>query len=104
MSRGSAGSAPRLRLGRLDSATDAARGGQMGERRPVVHDAPRQAFAAIFGLVRCDLGRRRERAGGAGAGALTLGRVPRPNWFFAFPLDGAFVLTLPEPPLAFRRY
>jgi RNA 2',3'-cyclic 3'-phosphodiesterase len=30
--------------------------------------------------------------------------VPRPNWFFAFPLDGAFVLTLPDPPVAFRRY
>jgi 2'-5' RNA ligase len=30
--------------------------------------------------------------------------VPRPNWFFAFPLDGAFVLQLPEPPAAIRRY
>jgi RNA 2',3'-cyclic 3'-phosphodiesterase len=30
--------------------------------------------------------------------------VPRPNWFFAFPLDGAFVLALPEPPPALRRY
>jgi RNA 2',3'-cyclic 3'-phosphodiesterase len=30
--------------------------------------------------------------------------VPRPNWFFAFPLDGAFVLQLPEPPGAIRRY
>ena len=30
--------------------------------------------------------------------------MPRPNWFFAFPLDGAFVLQLPEPPRAIRRY
>lgn len=30
--------------------------------------------------------------------------MPRPNWFFAFPLDGAFVLQLPEPPAAIRRY
>lgn len=28
----------------------------------------------------------------------------RPNWFFAFPLDGAFVLDLPEPPHGFRRF
>jgi RNA 2',3'-cyclic 3'-phosphodiesterase len=30
--------------------------------------------------------------------------MPRPNWFFAFPLDGAFVETLPELPVGFRRY
>jgi 2'-5' RNA ligase len=30
--------------------------------------------------------------------------VPRPNWFFAFPLPGAFVLELPEVPRALRRY
>lgn len=30
--------------------------------------------------------------------------MPRPNWFFAFPLPGAFVLELPEPPRALRRY
>ena len=30
--------------------------------------------------------------------------MPRPNWFFAFPLDGAFVAALPEPPPAIRRY
>jgi 2'-5' RNA ligase len=30
--------------------------------------------------------------------------VPRPNWFFAFPLDGAFVETLPEAPASIRRY
>lgn len=30
--------------------------------------------------------------------------MPRPNWFFAFPLDGAFVETLPELPAGFRRY
>lgn len=28
----------------------------------------------------------------------------RPNWFFAFPLDGGFVLDLPELPATFRRY
>lgn len=28
----------------------------------------------------------------------------RPNWFFAFPLDGAFVLDLPKVPRGFRRY
>jgi 2'-5' RNA ligase len=28
----------------------------------------------------------------------------RPNWFFAFPLDGRFVLELPEPPPALRRF
>ena len=28
----------------------------------------------------------------------------RPNWFFAFPLDGRFVLDLPELPPSFRRY
>jgi 2'-5' RNA ligase len=28
----------------------------------------------------------------------------RPNWFFAFPLDGRFVLDLPELPATFRRY
>lgn len=30
--------------------------------------------------------------------------MPRPNWFFAFPLDGRFVLELPEPPPLFRRF
>ncbi len=30
--------------------------------------------------------------------------MPRPNWFFAFPLDGSFVLELPEPPPALRRF
>jgi RNA 2',3'-cyclic 3'-phosphodiesterase len=30
--------------------------------------------------------------------------MPRSNWFFAFPLDGAFVESLPEPPPAIRRY
>ena len=30
--------------------------------------------------------------------------MPRPNWFFAFPLDGAFLLELPEPPPSIRRY
>jgi RNA 2',3'-cyclic 3'-phosphodiesterase len=28
----------------------------------------------------------------------------RPNWFFAFPLPGHFVLDLPELPRGFRRY
>lgn len=28
----------------------------------------------------------------------------RPNWFVAFPVDGAFVLELPELPPAFRRF
>jgi 2'-5' RNA ligase len=28
----------------------------------------------------------------------------RPNWFLAFPLDGRFVLELPELPPSFRRY
>lgn len=28
--------------------------------------------------------------------------MPRPNWFFAFPLDGAFVLELPAVPTHFR--
>jgi 2'-5' RNA ligase len=30
--------------------------------------------------------------------------MPRPNWFLAFPLDGTFLLELPAPPAAFRRY
>jgi len=30
--------------------------------------------------------------------------MPRPNWFFAFPLDGAFVLDLPALPSNFRRF
>ena len=30
--------------------------------------------------------------------------MPRPNWFFAFPLDGAFVEMLPELPTGFRLY
>lgn len=30
--------------------------------------------------------------------------MPRPNWFFAFPVDGHFVLELPEPPPSFRRF
>jgi 2'-5' RNA ligase len=30
--------------------------------------------------------------------------MPRPNWFFAFPLHGGFVLELPELPRHFRRY
>jgi len=30
--------------------------------------------------------------------------MPRPNWFFAFPLDGSFVLELPEMPSGFRRF
>jgi len=28
----------------------------------------------------------------------------RPNWFFAFPVDGAFVSELPALPASFRRY
>ncbi|MEI9936086.1 MAG: 2'-5' RNA ligase family protein [Pseudomonadota bacterium] len=30
--------------------------------------------------------------------------MPRPNWFFAFPIDGAFVLELPAPPNNFRLF
>jgi 2'-5' RNA ligase len=30
--------------------------------------------------------------------------MPRPNWFFGFPIDGAFVLELPELPPSFRRF
>ena len=30
--------------------------------------------------------------------------MPRPNWFFAFPLDGTFLLGLPELPPSIRRY
>jgi RNA 2',3'-cyclic 3'-phosphodiesterase len=30
--------------------------------------------------------------------------MPRPNWFFAFPLDGAFVQELPPLPAALRLY
>jgi RNA 2',3'-cyclic 3'-phosphodiesterase len=28
----------------------------------------------------------------------------RPNWFLAFPIDGAFLLDLPPPPAALRRF
>ncbi|HEY3254351.1 MAG TPA: 2'-5' RNA ligase family protein [Polyangiaceae bacterium] len=30
--------------------------------------------------------------------------MPRPNWFFGFPIDGAFVLELPALPANFRRF
>jgi 2'-5' RNA ligase len=30
--------------------------------------------------------------------------MPRPNWFFGFPINGAFVLELPELPPSFRRF
>jgi len=30
--------------------------------------------------------------------------MPRPNWFFAFPIDGSFVLNLPPLPSNFRRF
>src|SRR6188768_418556 len=30
--------------------------------------------------------------------------MPRPNWFFAFPIDGAFLLELPALPSNFRRF
>jgi len=30
--------------------------------------------------------------------------MPRPNWFFAFPIDGAFVFQLPALPRSFRRF
>jgi len=30
--------------------------------------------------------------------------MPRPNWFLAFPIDGAFVLELPALPPNFRRF
>src|SRR4051812_5808505 len=30
--------------------------------------------------------------------------VPRPNWFFAFPMPGAFVLELPPVPRFMRRF
>jgi RNA 2',3'-cyclic 3'-phosphodiesterase len=30
--------------------------------------------------------------------------MPRPNWFFGFPIDGSFVLDLPEVPSGFRRF
>jgi 2'-5' RNA ligase len=30
--------------------------------------------------------------------------MARPNWFFAFPIDGAFVLELPALPSNFRRF
>lgn len=30
--------------------------------------------------------------------------MPRPNWFFAFPIDGAFVLELPPVPTSLRRF
>jgi 2'-5' RNA ligase len=30
--------------------------------------------------------------------------MPRPNWFFAFPVKGDFVLEIPAPPTSFRRF
>jgi 2'-5' RNA ligase len=30
--------------------------------------------------------------------------MPRPNWFLAFPLDGAFLVDLPAPPPQLRRF
>src|SRR5579871_3723155 len=30
--------------------------------------------------------------------------MPRPNWFFGFPIDGSFVLHLPETPECIRRF
>lgn len=30
--------------------------------------------------------------------------MPRPNWFFAFPIDGTFILDLPALPSNFRRF
>ncbi len=30
--------------------------------------------------------------------------MPRPNWFFAFPIDGAFLAELPPVPTSIRRY
>jgi RNA 2',3'-cyclic 3'-phosphodiesterase len=33
-----------------------------------------------------------------------LDHMPRPNWFFAFPIDGSFVLDLPALPSNFRRF
>ncbi|HEY2407357.1 MAG TPA: 2'-5' RNA ligase family protein [Polyangiaceae bacterium] len=30
--------------------------------------------------------------------------MPRPNWFFGFPVDGAFLLTLPDLPPSIRRF
>jgi 2'-5' RNA ligase len=30
--------------------------------------------------------------------------MPRPNWFFGFPIDGSFVASLPEVPTSFRVY
>jgi 2'-5' RNA ligase len=30
--------------------------------------------------------------------------VPRPNWFFGFPLDGSFLRELPEMPASLRRF
>jgi 2'-5' RNA ligase len=30
--------------------------------------------------------------------------MPSPNWFFAFPLEGSFVLDLPQVPSGFRRF
>jgi 2'-5' RNA ligase len=30
--------------------------------------------------------------------------MPRPNWFFGFPIDGSFVLELPALPSNFRRF
>jgi 2'-5' RNA ligase len=30
--------------------------------------------------------------------------MPRPNWFLAFPVDGAFVANLPAPPPGFRLF
>lgn len=30
--------------------------------------------------------------------------MPRPNWFFAFPVDGSFLLSLPDVPAGFRRF
>jgi len=30
--------------------------------------------------------------------------MPRPNWFFGFPIDGSFILDLPPLPSNFRRF
>src|SRR5512135_3452055 len=43
-------------------------------------------------------------ARGRGASWPCSSGVPRPNWFFAFPIDGSFVLELPELPSSFRRF
>src|SRR6187397_318046 len=67
-----------------------------GERRKLARSGGKRQYV--------ENSRGVDRRSGPPADSPRRNAMPRPNWFFAFPIDGRFVLDLPAPPPALRPF